>query len=158
MMKKIASLLSVAGFLLLTGCGFPPPTALQLPANPDYGPPPPQNYKEMVQSELSGSFVTNVLWGSAASSYEFYPPAKGYTEANHMVGVNQTFGWVVCGTLYRKERYSAYPVYDGPLPFYALFKDGKIAEKLIGQTTYEHTVPHILNDDVKKVCARAGKL
>ena len=156
MMKKIARLLPVAGLLFLIGC-FPPPAPQTLPMNPDYGPPPPKNYKTMIQSELSGTFNSNVFFGSKNAAYAFYPPIKGHTDNSYILSTNQTFGWVVCGTLYRKERFSGYPVFDGPMPFYALFKDGKIAETLVGQTTYDHTVPHILNDDVKKVCSRREK-
>jgi hypothetical protein len=152
---KIAEILPVLGLFLLAGC-LPPPQQQhqQMSAHPGYGPPPPSNYQEMIQSDLAPSFMTNVFSGSEPDSYEFYPPVKGYVEDNHVLGTKEAYGWVVCGTLTRRERYSGYPRYDGPILFYALFRDGRIVDSLVGQTTYDHTVPHKLNDDVKKVCSR----
>ena len=143
--------------LLLAGCFLPRPVPKPLPANPDYGAAPPANYKDMIQSKLDKSFFSNILFGSKNSTYDFFPPVKGHTDANLIIGARQTFGWVVCGTLYRQEKYAGYPTFDGPIPFYVLFKDGKIVEQLVGQTTANHTIPHSINDDVKKVCSRVDK-
>jgi len=155
-MKKIARILPALGLFLLMGC-LPPPAPQELPLHPDYGPPPPQDYQQMIQAEFAPSFFSNVLFGSKPESYEFSQPIKSYVEASRILTMPQTFGWAVCGTLVRREKYSGYPRFDGPIPFYALFKNGKIVEKLIGQTTYDHTVPHILNEDIKKVCTRTIK-
>ena len=154
-MKKITRLLPVLGLFLLMGC-LPPPAPQEMPAHPEYGPPPPPDYKEMIQLDFAPSFVTDVIFGSKSDSYEFFAPAKSYVEASRILSMPQTFGWVVCGTLYRKERFSGYPRYDGPIPFYALFKNGRIVARLVGQTTYDHSTPHILNDDIRKVCERGA--
>jgi hypothetical protein len=156
-MKKILFFLPVLSGLLLAGCFMPPPKPQAVPFRPDYGPPPPKNYKEMIHAELSPSFFGNVIFGSTDGEYDFYPPVKGYTDASVITSTKQTFGWVVCGNMYRKERYSGYAVYDGPIPFYTLFKDGKIAEKLVGHTTFDHSTPHRLHDMIKKVCLRKVK-
>ena len=177
MMKKIAQLLPVLSLFFLVGCmsvhfvpvhekPLQPKPQSQAPsqsqpqsqsASDSYGPPPPQNYKEMIQSDLTQSFITNILFGSRDSTYEFNLPVKTHTEDSHVLGTERTFGWAVCGNLYRKERLAGYATYDGPIPFYVLFKDGKIAERLVGQTTYDHTVGHSLNDDIKQVCERKQK-
>jgi hypothetical protein len=157
MMKKIAFLLPMLGLVLLTACLPPPQRPYErsyLSGYAEYGPPPPDNYKEMIQSNLSPSFVTDVIFGSKSVEYEFYPPVKGWVESSRVLGTKNTFGWVVCGTLTRKERFSGYPRYDGPIRFYALFKNGKIVDRLVGQSTYDHTTQHELNDDIKAVCSR----
>lgn len=151
--KKIARGLPVLGLFLLVGC-LPPPAPQQIPAIPDYGPPPPSNYQELIKNDFAPTFWTNVINGSKPDDYTFNEPKKGYVEASRILGMKQTFGWVVCGTLTRKERYSGYPRYDGPIEFYALIKNGKVVDHLIGHTTYDHTTQHLLNDDVMKVCAR----
>jgi hypothetical protein len=152
-MKNFAKVLPVLGFFLLMGC-LPPPAPQPIPANPDYGPPPPANYRQLIKADLGDAFWTNVIVGSKPVEYAYYEPRKAYVEANHELGMNQTFGWVVCGTTTRRELYSGYSRYDGPIPFYVLFKNGKVAYHLIGQTTYDHSTEHMLNNDIKKVCTR----
>jgi hypothetical protein len=157
LMKKIrksALALSVCGLLLLGGCFMPPPAPAPLPKNPDYGPPPPEAHQSMIRAELEKQFTTDLFIGSKPAQYMFWPPMKGHTDADYIKGLDQTFGWVVCGTFHRVENYAGYGRDNGPIPFFVLFKNGKIAERLIGHTTYDRSVPHALNDEIKKVCGR----
>lgn len=152
MSLRIKTLLMLGSLGFLVSCAAEPVSML---GEKEYGPPPPANYKQMIEKELDKGFVTNVLFGSRQPRYEYRTPLQGHTSTYRVAGVGETYGWVVCGNLYRKERFAGYATYDGPLPFFVLFREGRIRERLIGQTAYNRTVPHRVNDIIKETC-RSG--
>lgn len=148
--EKIKQLVSVAGIVVLSGCMS---TSSSMLAETDYGPPPPDNYKAVIEEALGPSFVEKALLGVRHPAYEYRAPVKGHTNTHWLAGVRKTYGWVVCGYAYESQRLASYATEAGPVPFFVIFREGQIAEKLVGHNTHDDVVPpRRLNDIVRKVC------
>jgi hypothetical protein len=125
--------------------------------NDIYGPPPPQDYKSIVKEELSGDFFTNMVFGSTAPIFEFAPPVKARTQESRLLNTRQVAGWAVCGTIDRKDKFGGYAAYSGRVPFFVLFKNGRIVGKLIGQRPADDDDLGRANPQIAHVCAGTEK-
>ncbi|MDH5723695.1 MAG: hypothetical protein OEY94_10300 [Alphaproteobacteria bacterium] len=61
------------------------------------------------------------------------------------------FGWRVCGTVNSKNRFGGY---TGSVPFVVLFKDGRIAQKTIGETADAHDGFSLINMGINQACTQ----
>jgi len=144
-MKSAFAALSLV-CLLLAACATP--LTNEAVTNADYGPPPSGDYQDMIKMDFAGPFIDY-----KSSVYTFDAPVKGYTTRNRVGNVRPGFGWVVCGTVSRKPVLSAYVGLHKPAPFFALFKDGMIVEKLVGQPRdNRHKSTYRINSIVSDVC------
>ena len=138
---KTRMAVSVLAALLAAGCATPiSPKKL---ATADYGPPPPANYEEIVKARFS-----RVLIDPTSPIYEIRRPHKGYTKQSSLFDTQESFGWVVCGTVNSKNRMGGY---TGGAPFFTLFKGGYIAEFVPGDTVERYSVA---NASIRKACNR----
>lgn len=145
-MISSGSVVAALALFLLTGCATPiSPETL---ANADYGSPPPKNYKELIKKEISPA-----LLDPYSAHYEFSSPSKGYTRNAPMWGTTEMFGWKVCGTINAKNRFGAYV---GSTPFFVLFKNGRVAEKLVGQppSMDDSGLENMSNMNINSACGR----
>jgi len=113
----------IVSLLLLAGCATP--ISPEQIAHADYGPPPPKNYQALIKQDFA-----TILIDPTSPLYTFSKPSKGYFKESAM-GTTQMFGWRVCGTVNSKNRMGGY---SGAAPFIVLFRDGKIAQKYIGES------------------------
>jgi hypothetical protein len=143
-MNKIALVPLLACFLFLAGCAVSI-TPEQI-ANADYGAPPPKNYQELIKK----SFAT-VLIDPTAPLYDFSTPSKGYLNSSSVIGTQQMFGWKVCGTVNSKNRMGGYV---GSVPFLALFRDGRVAQKVIGESADLRDGFSLVNMAITDACQR----
>ncbi len=123
----------------------------------NYESPLPENYREIIKEDFSADFSSNMFFGSTAPVYQFSPPIKGHTEENRRFHTKRVSGWVVCGTMDRKKKLGGYSGYSGPVPFYVLFKDGRIAAKLVGQSPHDEDSVTRSNEEITRTCAGAEK-
>ena len=128
---------SISCLASLIGCATGP-TPEQL-SSADYGPPPPENYREMIKSEFDLKLIDG-----ASARYKFYDPDQGYTSDAPMYGTKLTFGWHVCGIVNAKNRMGGY---TGWSPFYVIFRHNSIYFSLLGTTKLDQAV-------IKRACAR----
>ncbi len=130
--------------LALAGCATDIPA--EVLANADYGPPPPENYQEMVKAEISQRLID-----PTSGIFEISEPREGYTKASSLWGTEQAFGWRVCGTVNSKNRFGGYV---GRVPFFALFEDEKITQLLLGKITTNRHGFNALNPAILNACER----
>jgi len=143
-MIRGSSVIAALAALLLTGCATPiSPETL---AHANYGSPPPKNYKELIKKEISPA-----LLDPYSAQYEFSSPSKGYTRNAPVWGTTEMFGWKVCGTVNAKNRFGAYV---GTTPFFILFKNGRIAEKLVGNppNADDAVIENMSNVNIRNAC------
>ena len=114
-------------------------------ANADYGPPPPANYEAMIKS-----WYDKTLIDPESARYTFAEPAKSYVKSSPLMGVRETFGWRVCGTINAKNRFGGY---TGQSPFITMFKNGAIVMvKDAGGATGMYD--EVLRENIANACAR----
>ncbi|MFN7114657.1 MAG: hypothetical protein ACK4PK_09915 [Alphaproteobacteria bacterium] len=133
----------LAGLLFLTGCATP--ISPEEIANADYGPPPPAHHQSMIRQEFA-----TLLIDPTSPLYTFEKPAKGYFKESSMYGTQQMFGWKVCGTVNSKNRMGGY---NGAVPFVTLFRDGAIAQTVVGKPA-DMQEAYYLNGAILDVCRR----
>ena len=70
-----------------------------------------------------------------------------------MFATQQRFGWRVCGTVNSKKRFGGYV---GRVPFFVLFRDGRIVESLVGKITDNRYSINLINSAIDEACQRAA--
>lgn len=115
-------------------------------ANADYGQHPPANYQEIIKQRIS-----SMLIDPTSPIYEFSEPRKSYTKKSPVFKTNESFGWGVCGTVNSKNRYGGYV---GKVPFFALMRDDRIVEFLIGKITNNEYGLNFDNANIQNLCNR----
>ncbi len=111
-------------FLGLSACATP--ISPQEIETADYGTPPTGNYEDIIKKEIGAQ-----LFDPYSAVYEIKPPSKGYTRESPVFGTQKAFGYKVCGTVNAKNRMGGYV---GSVPFFALFRNGHLIVKQIGET------------------------
>lgn len=149
-MRSVFAVVSLTCFLLLSGCVKP--IHREVLATADYGPPPPEDYKRLVKIDMQ-----KVLVDAVDPIYVFDPPMKGYTIRQRRLSTMQMYGWLICGTVNGKPSLSGYAGYTGPLPFFVMFKNGKIVEKMIGQKVEDDYGVNRFNAAIDQVCRSAKR-
>ena len=104
----------------------------------DYGAKP-SDYERKIKKEFS-----SVLIDPTSPLYSFELPKKGYILTSPLDGSKPTFGWKVCGTINSKNRMGGY---TGSVPFYTLFRNGKIVYYDVGQPDMG-----LMNSNLIKAC------
>ena len=112
-MKKMALLMIVGIFGILSGCATTPrPTAEQI--NMANCGPLPSNHEVAIKM-----IIDPHLFDPYSAVYTFSKPEKAW---NNMAG-DSIYGWRVCGTINAKNRFGGY---IGSAPFYAFFNNDKV--------------------------------
>jgi hypothetical protein len=143
-MGRLARSVAAIAALIITACATPIPPAVI--ASADYGPPPPLNYEELIKARFA-----RVLIDPTSPIYEFGTPSRGYTKASPLFNTQQTFGWRVCGSVNSKNRFGGYV---GSVPYFVLFRDGQVAEMLIGEITDNEYGINLRNSAIVEACQR----
>ncbi len=115
-------------------------------ASADYGPPPPENYEQLVKDRFD-----RILIDPTSPIYEFDKPRKGYTKQSSMFNTQENYGWRVCGAVNSKNRFGGYV---GRVPFFALFHGNRIVELISGKITDNKYGINIMNSAVEEACSR----
>ncbi len=138
---KVFTLLSIFS---LAGCATPV-TQTQI-ANADYGTPPPKNYEVLAKTAISRDLID-----PTSPIFEIGKPSKGYFHTSPVFGTYEMFGWKVCGSVNSKNRFGGYV---GAVPFIVLFKDGAVAQKVVGESADHRDGFSIVNPRIREACAR----
>ena len=86
-----------------------------------YGPPPPENYKEIVEDRIKRDLIDPY-----SAQFEFSGnPIKAWTYNEAWSGPQFFYGWGVCGTVNAKNRMGGY---SGRKLFMAFFQSGALFE------------------------------
>ena len=142
MFERLCSI--VVSAVLLYGCATQiPPEVI---ASADYGPPPPENYQELIRAEFAG-----ILIDPTSPIYQFDEPRRGYTREAPMFNTQQRFGWRVCGTVNSRNRFGGYV---GSVPFFVLFQGNRIEEMIIGRITTNEYGINLVNSTIIDACTR----
>jgi hypothetical protein len=149
-MKFFFTALSFACLMpLLAGCA--PGMKPEIVRPGDYGPPPPGDYQERIKADFASRFADN-----DSSIFVFEIPEKGFTGRSRVGNMRELYGWVVCGTVDRRKRLGGYEGYSGPVPFYVMFRNGIIVQRLMGRAPdNEYRMNYAVNSMVRKVCRDA---
>lgn len=138
MKKNLCLVVTVT--LLLSGCArsfptqpvkdihAPTPIPPERISTADYGLPPPDNYQDLVKTEISRGLIDPT---SPLLTFD-KPPEKGYIMRSNFLRVPEGFGWLVCGTVNSKNRYGGYV---GAQPFLALMQGDTVTQTLVGSRT-----------------------
>ena len=153
-MKPALTALLLASFFLVTGCATTVATTVPKGEIADiYGPPPPKDYKREIKMAFAKTFLE-----VKAPIYKFDPPMTGHASQNRTIAIKDMYGWVVCGTVNgRQGGLAGYATYAGPVPFFVIFKNGKIVEQLIGQASDDAYVYNRYNGVIEQTCANPLK-
>lgn len=115
-------------------------------ASADYGPPPPDNYREIVETTIARQLID-----PRSAIFEIGEPTKGYTKEGAMFGTHEAFGWRVCGLVNSKNRFGGYV---GSVPFFTLFRANQIDTLIIGKITDNQYGINITNSSINEACSR----
>lgn len=143
-MNKITILTITLACLGLSACATPIPQ--EKIENADYGSPPPENYQDLIKTNISRELID-----PTAPIFEFGKPAKGYIKHSDLFETSEMFGWRVCGTVNSKNRLGGYV---GAVPYIVLFKNGRIAQQVIGESAGTRNGFSIANIGIKEACQR----
>lgn len=147
-MKPVFTALSLVCFFLVAGCAHPVYREILAETDSDYGAPPPEDYKELIKE----SFYPTAF-DSVHAVYHFDAPMKGNTIRSRVINTKEMHGWLVCGTINSQRKLSGYSGHSGPRPFFALFKNEQLAQKVVGQTVEHKYAINRFNAAIKKICA-----
>jgi len=147
-MKPVYTALSLVCFFLVAGCIRPPSQQQLMDAN--YGAPPPKDYKEIIKAAFYPTFFDSVH-----TVYQFDSPRKGYAARSRVINTKEMYGWIVCGTINSKHKLAGYASHTGPRPFFALFKNEKLVQKVVGQAVESKYALNRFNAAIKQVCTQA---
>lgn len=143
-MKKVIGLFAAVILMALQGCATQ--ISEEKLRNADYGPVPPENYKELVAARIKPSLIDPM-----SAVFELSTPRKGYTKRSPAMGTDENFGWQVCGTVNAKNRFGGYA---GAVPLFVLFHNGKIVEAILGEPTPPPPNVSFTNSNIETACNR----
>ncbi len=131
----------------MTVAGPPPLTAVEI-ASADYGPPPPENYEELIKENIRGQLID-----PTSPLFEIGSPVKGYTNRSNAFNTQDMFGWQVCGTVNSKNRMGGY---TGKVPFFALFQGDQLTKMIIGEVSMSTNIydRSYINMSIETSCNR----
>ncbi len=147
-MKSILKILPIA-CLLLMGCLRPMTSGV---INRDYGSPPPVNHQEMIKE----NFAQDIFNPPASAIYTFDAPLQTRIKSTRWGNVREKSGWIVCGTIDSRHGKGGYSKHTGPVPFFVIFKNGIITDKLAGYPTDpNYSTDHRITAVVTEACHAA---
>jgi hypothetical protein len=142
--EKFKFVLLIGTLLLIQSCATP--ISQERITSADYGSAPSDNYEAIIKERVS-----KILIDPTSPIYEFNKPRKGYTRQSPTFHTQESFGWMVCGTVNSKNRFGGYV---GRVPFFALFRGDTIVEFMTGEITDNKYGLNLLNSNIENVCNR----
>lgn len=143
-MRIIRFVLLACTMLFAQGCATP--ISAEKIQNADYGPQPPQNYKEIIAGVIGKSLIDPM-----SAVYELDEPRKGYTKNSLSYGTTEQFGWRICGTVNSKNRFGGYV---GRTPVFILMRGESVTSFIIGAVSDETMSNQMKNNSIAGACNR----